>query len=168
MADSLVPRRSQSSIILLCQKQIPAFLDSVSDCFSVSLYLLFNLWSRFDYHVIIKTTPAHQAPLSMEFSNREYWSELLLPSPGDVPNPEIEPRWIQSNCIAGGFFTIWATRETHKSITNYNEERPFMCKLMIEEQEKQYYSRIDPRTIMTVLLHFLLCINLILLMFLRT
>ena len=43
-----------------------------------------------------------------------------------------------------------------------------MCKLMIEEQEKQYYSRIDPRTIMTVLLHFLLCINLILLMFLRT
>lgn len=43
-----------------------------------------------------------------------------------------------------------------------------MCKLMIEEQEKQYYSGIDLRTIMTVLLHFLLSINLILLMFLRT
>ena len=34
-----------------------------------------------------------------------------------------------------------------------------MCKLMIEGQKKQYYSRIDLRTIMTVLLHFLLCIN---------
>ena len=32
-----------------------------------------------------------QAPLSMEFSRWEYWSGLLFPSPGDVPNPENEP-----------------------------------------------------------------------------
>ena len=71
-----------------------------------------------------------------------------------------QPRdWTQVTFIASRFFTIWATRETHKSITNYNEKRPFMCKLMIEGQKKQYYSRIDLRTIMTVLLHFLLCIN---------
>ena len=31
---------------------------------------------------------ACQAPLSMEFSRQEYWSELLLPTPGDLPNPE--------------------------------------------------------------------------------
>lgn len=43
-----------------------------------------------------------------------------------------------------------------------------MCKLMIEGQEKQYYSGIDLRTIVTISLHFLLCVNLILLMFLRT
>jgi len=32
-------------------------------------------------------TVAHQAPLSMEFSRQEYWSGLLFPSPGDLPNP---------------------------------------------------------------------------------
>ena len=34
---------------------------------------------------------AHQAPLSMEFSSQEYWSELPFPSPGDPPNPGIKP-----------------------------------------------------------------------------
>ena len=32
-----------------------------------------------------------QAPLSMEFSSQEYWSELPFPSPGDLPNPGVEP-----------------------------------------------------------------------------
>ena len=36
-------------------------------------------------------TVAHQAPLSMEFSRQECWSGLPLPSPGDHPNPGIEP-----------------------------------------------------------------------------
>ena len=31
-----------------------------------------------------------QAPLSMGFSRQEYWSGLPFPSPGDLPNPEIE------------------------------------------------------------------------------
>ena len=34
----------------------------------------------------------HQAPLSMEFSRQEYWSELLFLSLGDLPDPGIEPR----------------------------------------------------------------------------
>ena len=33
-----------------------------------------------------------QAPLSMEFPRKEYWSGLLFPSPGDLLNPGIEPR----------------------------------------------------------------------------
>ena len=33
----------------------------------------------------------HQAPLSMEFSRQEYWSGLPSPSPGDLPNPGLEP-----------------------------------------------------------------------------
>ena len=33
-----------------------------------------------------------QAPLSMGFSKQEYWSGLSFPSPGDLPNPGIEPR----------------------------------------------------------------------------
>ena len=36
-------------------------------------------------------TVAHQAPLSMELSRQEYWSGLLVPSPGDLPNPGIKP-----------------------------------------------------------------------------
>ena len=36
-------------------------------------------------------TVAHQAPLSMVFSRQEYWSGLPFPSPGDLPDPGIEP-----------------------------------------------------------------------------
>ena len=36
-------------------------------------------------------TVACQAPLSMGFSRQEYWSGLPSPSPGDLPNPGIEP-----------------------------------------------------------------------------
>ena len=35
---------------------------------------------------------ALQAPPCMEFSRQEYWSGLPCPSPGDLPNPGIEPR----------------------------------------------------------------------------
>ena len=37
-------------------------------------------------------TVAHQASLSMEFSRQEYWSGKPFPSPGDLPDPGIEPR----------------------------------------------------------------------------
>ena len=45
-------------------------------------------------HVRLFATPwtvAHQAPLSMGFSRQEYWSVLPFPSPGDLPDPRIEP-----------------------------------------------------------------------------
>ena len=45
-------------------------------------------------HVRLFVTPwtvARQAPLSMEFSGQEYWSGLSFPSPGDLPDPGIEP-----------------------------------------------------------------------------
>ena len=35
---------------------------------------------------------ACQASLSMEFSRQEYWSGLPFASPGDLPDPGIEPR----------------------------------------------------------------------------
>ena len=34
---------------------------------------------------------AYQAPPSMGFSRQECWSRLPFPSPGDLPNPGIEP-----------------------------------------------------------------------------
>ena len=50
--------------------------------------------SRFSCVQLFATlrTVAHQAPLSMGFSRREYWSGLSFPSPGDLPNPVIEAR----------------------------------------------------------------------------
>ena len=47
-----------------------------------------TLW---DPIIELPWTLAYQAPLSMEFSKQEYWSELPIPSPGDLPNPRIEP-----------------------------------------------------------------------------
>ena len=38
------------------------------------------------------STVAHQASPSMGFSRQEYWSGLPFPSPGDLPDPGIEPR----------------------------------------------------------------------------
>ena len=40
---------------------------------------------------VTRWTVACQAPLSMGFSRQEYWSGLPFPSPGDLPNPGIEP-----------------------------------------------------------------------------
>ena len=36
-------------------------------------------------------TVAHQAPLSVGFSRKIYWSGSPFPFPGDLPNPGIEP-----------------------------------------------------------------------------
>ena len=51
----------------------------------------------------------HQAPLSMEFSKQEYWSDLPFPSPGDLPNPKIKPMSPTSLALAGKFSYHWAT-----------------------------------------------------------
>ena len=45
-------------------------------------------------HVWLFVTPwtvARQTPLSMGFTRQEYWSGLPCPSPGDLPDPGIEP-----------------------------------------------------------------------------
>ena len=34
---------------------------------------------------------ACQAPLSVKFPRQEYWSELPLPIPGELPEPRTEP-----------------------------------------------------------------------------
>ena len=46
-----------------------------------------------------------KAPLSMGFPKQEYWSGLPLPTPGDLPDPGIEPTSPASTALAGRFFT---------------------------------------------------------------
>ena len=50
----------------------------------------------------------------MEFSRQEYWNGFPFPSPGDLPDPGIEPASLVSPALAGGFFTTWATWETQE------------------------------------------------------
>ena len=45
----------------------------------------------------------------MGFSRQEYWSGLPYPSPGDLPDPGIEPQSLGFPALAGGFFTTSAT-----------------------------------------------------------
>ena len=61
---------------------------------------LYDLW-----------TGAHQAPLSIESSRQDYRSRLPFPTPGDLPNPGMEPESLMSPALAGGFFTTSATWE---------------------------------------------------------
>ena len=46
---------------------------------------------------------AHQASLSMGFPRQKYWSGLPFSSPGDLPDPGIEP---ELPALADGFFTL--------------------------------------------------------------
>ena len=47
-------------------------------------------------------TVAHQAPLSMQFPRQEYWNGLPFLSPGDLPNPGIEPTILASLVLQAG------------------------------------------------------------------
>ena len=47
----------------------------------------------------------------MGFSGQEYWSGLSCPPPGDLLNPGIEPEFLMSPALVGGFFITSVTRE---------------------------------------------------------
>ena len=66
-------------------------------------------------------TEAQQAPLSMGFPRQEYWSGLPFPSPGDLPDPGIEP---MSLALAGGFFTI---EPPENPIALVSQSYPTLC-----------------------------------------
>ena len=61
---------------------------------------------------VIPWTKASQAPLSMGFPRQEFWSRLPFPSPGDLPDPGIEPASLSSPALGARFFiscTTWKT-----------------------------------------------------------
>ena len=51
-----------------------------------------NLVAKSCLTLVTPWTVACQDPLSMGFSRQEYWSGFPLPSPGNLPEPKIEPR----------------------------------------------------------------------------
>ena len=79
-------------------------------------------------------TVAPQAPLAMGFSGQEYWSGLPCPPPGDLPDPGVEPAFLMSPAMAGGFFfvclfvffttsTIWEAQVTHINLQIHHKEQ---------------------------------------------
>ena len=74
-------------------------------------------------------TVAHQAPLSMGFSRQEDWNGLPFTSPGDLPNPGMEPRSCalhMVSCVAGRFFAERATVQ----FSLVNQSCPTLCNPM--------------------------------------
>ena len=80
-------------------------------------------------------TVACYTSLSMGFSRQGYWSGLLFPSPGNVPNPGIKRASLMSPALARGLFTsstTWKPQvksleglknvETMAVVLQYNEE----------------------------------------------
>ena len=84
----------------------------------MSLLLLLLLLSHFSRVRLCATpwTAAYQASPSMGFSRQEHWSGLPFPSPGDLPNPRIEPSSPASSALAGRILT---TAPPRKPIIDY-------------------------------------------------
>ena len=74
---------------------------------------------------VILLTIAYKSPLSVGFSRQEYWSGLLFPSPGDLPDPGIEPGSpaLQADCL-------WSEPQGSPSV-NYAILN--ICKLLKDE-----------------------------------
>ena len=70
-------------------------------------------------------TVAHLAPLAMEFSRQEYWGQLSCPSPGDLPDPGIEPPSSAAPALADGFFITSSTWEAIYGLTIYQRRWEF-------------------------------------------
>ena len=57
-----------------------------------------------------------RAPLSKEFPSHGYWSGLPFPSPGDLPDPGIEPVSLSTPALAGKFFTTEPPRKPNPAL----------------------------------------------------
>ena len=106
-----------ASVILECKR--PCFINRLKECVCARVCVSDSatLW-----------TVAHQAPQSMGFSRQEYWGQLPFPSPGDLPDPAIEPA---SPALAGGFFTTSTSlgkQREGSSINVYKGEASGSCR----------------------------------------
>ena len=67
--------------------------------------------------------PARICPWETFSSRHEYWSGLLCPPPGDLPDPGIEATSLMSPALAGRFFTTSTTWEVPDCLVHYNSIR---------------------------------------------
>ena len=74
----------------MCSSAYPCFLSIFFDLAVWWLLFLSSHWVMSNSFATLWTI-ACQAPLSMGFPRQEYWSGLPFPSPGNLPDPRIEP-----------------------------------------------------------------------------
>ena len=58
----------------------------------------------------------------MEFFRQEYWSRLPFPTPGNLPDPNIQPTSPESPALAGRFFTTALPGEPWLSVCYLSED----------------------------------------------
>ena len=98
-------------------------------------------------------TVAHQTLLSMRLSRQEYWSGLPFLSPGDHPDPGIEPMSFISPALAGKFFTTSATWET--PLVYYNIIVNTICHIYIHIHTYTIYIYMPPSLFLAIIFVFL-------------
>ena len=59
----------------------------------------------------------------MGFSRQEYWSGLLFPFLGYLPDPEIKPKPLVSPTLAGEFFTAETPGKPYKNILSHGKRK---------------------------------------------
>ena len=96
----------------------------------------FNVKSKSISHSVMSdsVTPwtlAHQAPLSMGFSGREYWSGLPFPLPGDLLDPRMEPTSLASPALAGSFFTTAPPGKITQRVPWFNATQMYDFKTVV-------------------------------------
>ena len=109
---------------------LPKCFPNFSHSFAIFTILLYSYTTFYKiflfYYIYAKSlsrvwlfappwTVAHEAPLTMGFPRQIYWSGLPFPSPGDLPDPGIEPMSLMFPAFSGRFFTTSATWEAHES-----------------------------------------------------
>ena len=67
-------------------------------------------------------TVACQAPLSVGFPREECWSGVPSPTPGDLPDPGMEPVSLVSPALAGGSFTTEPSGKLDDVIKDENND----------------------------------------------
>ena len=63
----------------------------------------------------------------MGFSRQEYRSGLPCPSPGNLPDPGIEPTYLISPALAGGFFTTVLSGQLAEIVPSPSHQLPALC-----------------------------------------
>ena len=97
------------------QNYLFEFLVCVGACILSHVRLFATTW-----------TVACQAPLIIFQARILEW--VAIPSPGDLPNPEIEPTSLASPVLAGRFFTHCATWEASQLYLSIpNSKSPLEC-----------------------------------------
>ena len=79
----------------MCQKIVYPIFDNLKLC----CCLVGKLCPTLFVNCSLPSASVHGIP------RQEYWSGLPFPSPGDLPNPGVEPVSRASPALSGGFFT---------------------------------------------------------------